>query len=392
VDTRRAILDGPQGPGSFEPGPGSRNNFNGYIDTFQARLDQTAGRHNLITFGYELEDEHYLNFNGGAYGVSASGQVDLKQRSHAVYVQDQLNLMDSRLQFTAAARAQFFDLKAPVFQGFTNPYTGQVGTLDVPTAYTGDGAISYFLEGSGTKFRGHVGNSFRAPSGYERFGGGFGSYYGDPRLAAERAVAFDTGIDQWLLDSKLELSGTFFYTNLQQTIRFASSFPPGTDPFNRTFGGYANGGGGIARGMEFSGRFSPTAYTKLQASYTYVNSDSRTPTFGTTYYRVLDTSPHVFTVTATQWIARRTNVTFDMAAHSDYDMVLFGGSFSSQRRLFRFNGPVKGDVMVRHDIPFGDDHTLEVYGKVENVFNQRPYEDGFIGPKAWFITGARVNF
>jgi vitamin B12 transporter len=393
VDTRRTYTDGPLGPYAFDPGPGGRSNFNGYIDTFQARLDQRLGSHNLITVGFEAEQEEYLSFGGLAYGASSTDGIQLKQRTNAIYIQDQLSLLDSRLQFTAAARAQFFDLKQPTFQGTTsNPYSGQIGSLDVPTAYTGDGAIAYFVEGSGTKFRAHVGNSFRAPSGYERFGGGFGSYYGDPRLAAERAVAFDTGIDQYLLESRLELSGTYFYTNLQQTIVFANSFPPGTDPFSRTFGGYANGGGGIARGMEFSGRFSPTANTKLQASYTYLNSDSRSPTVGTTYFKVLGVSPHVFTVVATQWITRRTSVTFDMAAHSDYDMVLFGGAFGSTRRLFRFSGPVKGDVMVRHDLPFGDDHTIEIYGKVENVFNQRPYEDGFIGPKAWVTAGARVNF
>lgn len=389
VDTKRTYLDGPQGTGSFEPGPGDSSNFNGYIDTFQARLDQRAGSHNLITFGYEFEQEQYFSFDGGSYGVSSSAQTDLKQRSNALYVQDQINLFDSRLQLTAAGRAQFFDLKDPVFQGFTNPYTGSVASLDVPAAYTGDGALAYFFESSRTKFRGHVGNSFRSPSGYERFGGGFGFYYGDPRLAPERAVAVDGGIDQWLLDSKLELSGTVFYTNLQQTIRFVNSFAPGQDPYNRPFGGYANGGGGIARGLEFSGRFSPGVNTKLQASYTYVNSDSRTPTIaGTNYYSVLDVSPHVFTVTATHWFARQTNVTFDMAAHSDYTMTLFGGG----ARQFRFNGPIKGDVMLRHDLHFGDDRMVEIYGKVENVFNQRPYEDGFIGPKAWFITGARVVF
>jgi hypothetical protein len=232
VDTRRTYSDGPLGPGLFEPGPGDRSNFNGYIDTFQARLDQRLGDHNLVTLGFETEQEEYLSFGGLAYGASSTDGIQLKQRSNAFYIQDQLSLLDSRLQFTAAARAQFFGLKRPTFQGTTSdPYSGQIGSLDVPTAYTGDGAIAYFVESSGTKFRAHVGNSFRAPSGYERFGGGFGSYYGDPRLAAERAVAFDTGIDQYLLDSRLELSGTFFYTNLQQTIRFASSFAPGTDPF-----------------------------------------------------------------------------------------------------------------------------------------------------------------
>jgi hypothetical protein len=53
---------------------------------------------------------------------------------------------------------------------------------------------------------------------------------------------------------------------------------------------------------------------------------------------------------------------------------------------------VQGDVWVRHDVPFGDDHSIEIYAKVENIFGQRPYEDGFLGPKAWVITGARVNF
>ena len=341
----------------------------------------------------KTEQEEYLSFGGLAYGASSTDGIQLKQRSNAVYIQDQLSLLDSRLQFTAAARAQFFDLKQPTFQGTTtNPYEGQIGSLDVPTAYTGDGAIAYFVESSGTKFRAHVGNSFRAPSGYERFGGGFGSYYGDPRLAAERAVAFDTGIDQYLLDSRLELSGTFFYTNLQQTIRFASSFPPGTDPFNRTFGGYANGGGGIARGMEFSGRFSPTANTKLSG-----------------LLHVLElgfpqADPRLNLLQGARCFASRVHVIGHAMDRSQNQRDIRYGSSQRLRhgsvrrsvrqpsRLFRFNGPVKGDVMVRHDLPFGDDHTVEIYGKVENVFNQRPYEDGFIGPKAWVTAGARVNF
>jgi iron complex outermembrane receptor protein len=388
VDTRRAFLDGPQGPGSFEPGPGERNNYQGYIDTTQARLDQRIGRHNLVSVGYEWEQEKYLTYDGGAYGSPSSNRVELRQRSHAIYVQDQVNLFDGRLQLTAAGRAQFFRLKDPEFEGFSNPYSNQISSLDVPTAYTGDGALAYFIAGSGTKLRAHVGNSFRAPSGYERFGSFFGSYYGDPRLAPERAIAVDGGIDQTLLDSKLEMSATVFYTNLQQIIGFGSV---NNDPFGRA-SGYVSRPGGIARGFELSGRLSPTHNTKIFTSYTYTNSDSRTPTSGSNYYEVLDVSPHVFTVTAAQWLSRRTSVTFDMAAHSDYNMTLFGGLFGGQSRRFRFNGPVKADVGVRHDVPFGDDHSVEIYAKVENVFAQRPYEDGFIGPKAWVITGARVNF
>jgi outer membrane cobalamin receptor len=288
---------------------------------------------------------------------------------------------------SVGGRAQFFKLDQPVFAGYPTAYTGAT-LIEPPTAYTGDAALAYFIPESSTKFRAHVGNSFRAPSGYERFGGGFGSYFGDPGLSPERAVAVDGGIDQKLFASKLTLSGTAFYTNLQQTIRFVNVLPAG-DPYGRPFGGYANAGGGIARGVELGARVSPTAKTNLGMSYTYVNSDSRSPTInGTQYYQVLDVSPHIFTMTATQWIGRRTNVTFDMAAMSDYTVTVSGGG----QRQFVFEGPVKGDIVFHYDCPVSDRNALEFFVKVENMFNQRPYEDGFIGPKAWATTGIKLRY
>jgi outer membrane receptor for ferrienterochelin and colicin len=115
-------------------------------------------------------------------------------------------------------------------------------------------------------------------------------------LSPERSVGVDGGIDQKLMNSKVTLSATWFYTNLQQTIQFANSLPFG-DPYGRFFGYSNGGGGGIARGIELGGHVSPTAKTNLGLSYTYVNSDSRKPTI-TTYYKVLDLSPHTFTLTA----------------------------------------------------------------------------------------------
>jgi vitamin B12 transporter len=405
LDTRRTYLDGKQGVGPFEAFATPRSAFYGDVDTLQARIDQRAGQYNRITFGYEYERERYFSYDGDQAplelllkmptGIGSglpsniSNAILLKQRSHAFYAQDQIRLLQGRLHLTAGARAQTFDLRQPQFQGFTTTaYTNALSSIAVPTAYTGDGAVAYFISSSRTKLRSHVGNSFRAPSGYERFGGGFGSYYGDPRLAPERSVAVDGGIDQWLFGNKAQISGTWFYTNLQQTIGFVSSFAPGTDPFGRTFGGYANGGGGIARGLELSGSISPRTSTKIQASYTFVNSDMRAATSGIDYHRVLDLPPHVFTMTATQWLGTRTDITFDLAAHSDYVMTL-GGSTSTR---YKFNGPTKPDVVVTHRIPFGDDHKLEIYGKVENMLGQQPYEGGFIGPRAWFISGFRINY
>ena len=386
VNTKRTYIDGPAGPGLFEPGSGtSRNRYEGHTDTLQARLDQNAGKHNLISAGYEFEHEKYFNFNGT---VASTNSVDLRQRSHAVFAQDQIRLADGQLQLTVAGRVQSFGLTPPVFAGFTNPFTG-AAALEPPTAYTGDGAVAYFFRTTGTKLRAHVGNSFRAPSGYERFGGGGGTYYGDPRLAPERAVAVDGGIDQYFLGSKMQLNGTFYYTNLQQTIGFENSLPAG-DPFHRFFG-YRNSGGGIARGFEVGGRISPSAKTTVDASYTYTNSDSRTPTIAAIrYYESLGVSKHTFTLTATQWFAKRFGVAFDMSAFSDYTTVLFGLDFSSHP--FKFDGPTKADVVFHYEHPISDKRSIDFYAKVENFFNQRHYEDGFLGPKAWAIGGFRFKY
>ena len=267
VDTRRGYLDGPEGPGPFDPFSLGTSHFNGRTDTLQARLDQHLGAHSFLTAGYEVAREGYISFDDTPTDETETNGIRLSQLSHSFYAQDQIPLVGGRLQVTLSGRAQLFNLQQPVFSGATsNPYTETIGSVETPNAYTGDGSVSYFNEASQTKLRAHGGNSYRAPSTYERFGGGFGSYYGDPRLESERAVAIDGGVDQWLLQQKLQLSGTVFYTKLKETIRFENTLPAG-DPFGRSFG-YANGGGGRARGVEFSAQVSTARRTTALLSYT----------------------------------------------------------------------------------------------------------------------------
>ena len=179
-----------------------------------------------------------------------------------------------------------------------------------------------------------------------------------------------------------------FYTNLQETIIFDfANFPASTDLFGR-FGGYRNSGGGIARGLEFSAQASPVSATNLRLAYTYTNSDSRTPTIGSDFFEIPGLSKHMFTLTATQWIAQRFNVTFDLFAVSDYSLSPFG----ARGRRMIFGGPVKADVVLRYDLPIATDRTMELYTKIENAFNQRYYEDGFLGPGAWAIAGFRIHY
>ena len=396
VDTSRVFRDGPAGQGQFDPIFSNESLFDGRIDTILARADNRIGKHNLVTVGYEFEREEHVNATTDENPDPAlrpiSG-VGINQRSHALFAQDQIRLADGRLQIALSGRMQSFDLNTPRFTGNSNPYDSF--NLESPkTAYTGDVAIAYFFRSSGTKFRTHAGNAYRIPSAYNRFGGTFSSYsnsfsfWGDPRLSPERSLAFDTGIDQWLFNSKLRLSGTLFYTSLQEVILFDFGvIDASTDPFGR-FGGYRNSGGGLARGVEFSVSAAPTSTTHFNASYTYTNADSRTPTVpGTDFFQTLGQSDHLFTLTATQRVGRRFDVAFDLFAVSNYSYRLFGAD-----GRFVFDGPVKADVVASYTVPVGNGNQMRFYGKVENIFDKDYFEGGFSAPGVWAIGGVKFSF
>ena len=392
VDTNRSFQDGPAGPSLYDPVLGNESRFGGQIHTLQARADHRAGARHLASLGYEFEDERYLNFNTDRSPAPAESRIEIDQASHAIFAQDQIRLLEGRLHVSLSGRAQYFDPGSPIFSGTKSPYE-ETPSASPGSAYTGDLSVAYFLKSSQTKLRAHAGNAFRAPSLYERFGGSFSSYsgsftyWGDPRLDPERSVAVDAGVDQWLHGSKVRLSGTFFYTNLQETVIFDFANFPSDDIFGR-FGGYRAGSGGIARGVELSSQITPTASTSMRGAYTFTNSDSRTPTIGTDFFQIPGLSEHVLSASATQWIRRRFNVTFDLFAVSDFVQSPFG----ALGRKLQFAGPVKADIVFRYDFPVSDTRNLEVYGKVENVFDGEYYEDGFGSPGAWVVGGIRFVF
>ena len=389
VDTERMFSYGADGPGivSFAESPFDTAT-NGRIDTLQLRTDHRIGGHNFVSIGYEFESERY---HSSDLSSGQTGTSDLEQTSNALFAQDQIRLFDGQLQLGLSGRVQFFDVKTPSFSATRSPYEG--ASLGSPrNAYTGDAALAYLFRGTDTKFRAHVGSSYRAPSSFERLGSSFFqgsfSYFGDPRLSPERSIAVDGGLDQWLFNSKLRLSGTAFYTHLQETILFDFVNIPPNDPYGRS-GGYYNSEGGTARGVELSGQVSPTQNTNVRMSYTYTNSDSNTPTIrGTNFIEILGVSDHTLTVTATQWIASRFNVTFDLFTVSDYSLSPFG---AGSRRLV-FDGPLKADLVLRYSLPHQLERTVEIYTKIENVFNKEHYEGGFPTPGAWAVAGLRFNY
>src|SRR5262249_29194178 len=390
VNTDRSFLDGPKGVGAFgEPPFTEISDFNGVVDTFVARTDLRLGRANTFTAGYEFERESYADFSTDESPNPPRGSLNIRQRSNAFFAQNQMRFLADHLQLSLAFRLHSFDLSAPRFSGGAPRYTGV--QFNAPAAaYTGDGSIAYFFKSTNTKLRAHVGNGYRVPSLYERFGAGFfgGSFtaFGDPRLKPERSLGVDAGLDQRLLGGRVQVSATYFYTRLQNIINFGTLAP--NDPFNRPFGGYLNLHGGLARGVELSVQASPPRSTGIFASYTYVNADQRTP-HAAGYLTIPGTSDHIATLVATQRFGKRFDVAFDLSAISAYSPSYPTPSFNT---LYIFDGYVKADLGAGYTLSLDDRRSLRFYGKVDNVLDRTYFESGFRAPGAVFIGGAAFRF
>ena len=392
--TNRASLNGPLGV-NFQPVGGStRSDFDARVHTLSARFDLRAGRVNFITGGYQFETE---NFKNPSFQVNPANNsnVDVTQRSHALFVQDQLRFLGDRLQISGAFRTQFFSLQQPQFTPAASaPYRGIV-FQSPPTAYTGDGSIAYLFRSSGTKLRAHAGNGYRAPSLFERFGTFFGSFgysvFGDPRLRPDRSIAVDAGIDQTLYRNRLRASATYFYTRLQQVIifDFSGAISPATDPFGR-FGGYRNTNGGIARGVELSMTATPTRTLNLSVAYTYTKALQRTPQVPGTL-RSLVIPDHQFSSVATQRFGRRLLINFDLSASSDYLAAVFDPkTFAS--RAYRFRGLAKADLGASYTLPLSESRALRFFGYMDNLFDREYFESGFRTPGRTGRAGATFVF
>ena len=376
--TDRSLLEGPRGVTFFEPLGSTRSNFEGRIDTLQARMDMRK-RYHFVTAGYEFENESLTN-RSILGDPSADSNVNVSQRSNTFFIQDQLRLLEGTLHVSGGFRAQLFALKAPEFMPAEgSPYQGM--DFESPgNAYTGDASLAYFFRDTDTKLRAHVGNGYRAPSLFERFGASFGPFgfavFGDPLLDPERSIGFDVGFDQELAGNRLRASATVFYTRLQTIIifDFSGAIDPSTDPFGR-FGGYRNSDGGSARGLELGATAALPLGLHLSAAYTYTDADAPAD-LAEELPQAFAVPKHQFSVVATQRIGSDFYVNFDLTVSDSYLAPIFD-SVTFASRAYRLEGIAKADLGASYSLPVSSVGSLRFYGRVDNLFDQRYFENGF---------------
>jgi vitamin B12 transporter len=356
---------------------------NGATDTVDARANFRFSRTNLLTTGFEFEHESF--FQSSQPSFSTFNNTTDRQRTLAVFGQDQLSLFDDRLRLSLGARGQWYRIRSA-------DRPGVLQGREAESSITGDGSIAYFVRRSGTKLRAHVGNGFRAPSLFERFGeGSFGSAgvmrFGDPTLKAEQSISVDGGFDQRLANERVLFGATYFYTRLQRVVAFTGL---AVDPLGLgRFSGYVNRPGGLSRGVETYFNTSPLRGLDLRASYTFTNSDRAVPGLGLQPEYVIP--KHLFGLTLTQryraWLFN-----FDLNRTGSYITRVFENNLPFRQAELTFSGYTKADAFVSYERRPSERVTLVLFGGAENVFNQTYYENGFLAPRALARGGIKVSF
>jgi outer membrane receptor protein involved in Fe transport len=358
----------------------------GTTDTLDARANFRLEHTNLITIGFEFEREKLFQQTISPFGAFG-GDTD-RQRTFAVFGQDQIFLLDDRLQISLGIRGQFYRMRAADRPGFLRD-------VNAESSLTGDGAIAYFIRSTGTKLRAHIGNGFRAPALFERFGEGTFenvgfTRFGNPTLRAEQSISIDGGFDQRLAGDRLRFGATYFYTRLQRVIdftNFQNSFNPAAPPdplgVGRSFG-YINLPGGLARGVESFLEAALFRGTDVRASYTYTNSDRFVPSLGLQPQFVIP--KHLLGLTLNQHY-RSFLFSFDVNRTGAYIAPV---GFPTVTLTFK--GYTKADAFVSYERALNDRVTLILFGGAENVFADEYFENGFRAPGATGRGGINFRF
>jgi vitamin B12 transporter len=343
---------------------------NGSTDTLDARANFQLGRANLLTAGMEYERESL--FQESIPSFSLLNSTTDRQRTFALFGQDQIFLLGDRLQISLGARGQFYRVSAAARPGV-------LSNIEAESSITG------------TKLRAHVGNGFRAPSLFERFGeaviGSTPQRIGDATLKAEQSIGVDGGFDQRLFRERLRFGATYFYTRLQRVVAFTGF---AVDPLGLgRFSGYVNRPGGLSRGVESYLEAAPRRGMDLRASYTFTNSDRYVP--GTGLLREYVIPRHLFGLTLNQRY-RAFLVSFDLNYTGSHIAPIFENNFPFGQAVLTFKGYTKADAHLSYERALSEDVVLVLFGGADNIFDWKYYENGFRAPGIVGRGGASFRF
>jgi vitamin B12 transporter len=196
----------------------------------QFQTNYRLGSAQLITFGFD-GDLREAKFPG----------VNKSQNNQAVYLQDQMKLLDERLILVAGTRYDHNE--------------------DFGSHWTPSASAAYLFRESGTKLKASYAQGFRAPTFDDLFFPGFSN----PNLKPEVSWEINAGIEQRLWQNRGQLELIYFHREVKDLIVFK---PPNS---------LANLGQTIFDGAEVNLQTQLAFGFSLGGNYTYVNASDRLP-------------------------------------------------------------------------------------------------------------------
>jgi vitamin B12 transporter len=240
---------------------------------------------------------------------------------------------------------------------------------------TGRAAVAWNATAT-TIVRASYGEGFKAPTLFQLF-----SEFGNEDLDAERADAWDVGIEQHLLSDALALSATYFGRNTRNMIDFVSCFPS-TDPrcATRPFGFYDNVAKTDVEGIELGLIARIGERLRVEANYTDMDTTNRAP--GSNFGRDLPRRPD-------RTLNGEVTYAWPMGLTTTVAVTHAGRSFDDAANTVVVDSYTVVDL--RAGFAFRDN--LEVYGRLENALDEEYETIARYGtPGRAMFVGVRQSF
>jgi len=305
------------------------------------------------TFGVEHEKSEMRSRSLGDWNPNADygrGEAEL----NSVYGQVQWTVLDG-LTLTGGLR---YDDHAQ----YGDNLLGQV-------------AAAWSLNDGATVLRASWGQGFRAPGLYELY-----SEYGNLDLQPEESDSWEIGVEQRLFDRAV-VSATYFQRDSDNEIDYGYCLPGDAHPIcGQPYGGYyQNIQKAEAKGVELIGRFDVTERLHLNANYTWTDAKNAV-------------GEH-----EGKRLRRRPEHMGNLAADYDWAFGLktglsvryVGESFNDLANAVKVDAFTLVDLRASYPI----DENLEVYGRIENAFDEE-YQTvlGYGTAGRGVFGGVRVRF
>ncbi len=242
----------------------------------------------------------------------------------------------------------------------------------------GQVAAAWALNEGDTVVRASWGQGFRAPGLYELY-----SEYGNLNLQPEEFDSWEIGVEQRLFDRAV-VSATYFNRQADNEIRYNGCSTPSTDPLCTVdgagrWGYYRNVQKTEAQGVELVGRVDVTERLNVSANYTW--TDAKSASGATDGKRLTRRPEHMANFAA--------DYAFAFGLKTGVAVRYVGETFNNDTNTVKVDAYTLVDL--RASYPIND--TLEVYGRIENAFDE-DYQTvlNYGVPGRGVFGGVRVRF